>query len=165
MKVLFLDFDGVLNSLDNMQALLELKSLDNSVKISDDFGQKFDTRCIYWLEWIVKKTDCKFVVSSSWRIDGLGQMRAMWKARKLPGEIMDITPSDLLPELLEQYGLNVSRGHEIQQWMIDHSFKSYCIVDDDSDMLEHQLPYFVQTNKMMGLNAETARQIVAILNI
>jgi hypothetical protein len=119
MKILFLDFDGVLNVL----------STDY-----DKFGAIFHLHFVNNLKQIIDKTNAKIVISSSWRTDGLKTMQYMWQYRKLHGEVIDVTP----------YLAN-KRGYEIQQWIDKHQIEKYCIVDDDTDMLNNQLNNFVCT--------------------
>ena len=166
MKILFLDIDGVLNSIDNLYVLNELSTIKGNFAILNDlYGQLFDERCVRWLEYIILKTDCKIVISSTWKYLGLITLKKMWKFRKLPGEIIDCTSNEVSSELLEQYKpkYNIEdRGYEIQQWIEIHKPTQYCIVDDNSDMLEHQ--NFVQTNYKYGLTEEKSKEIIMILN-
>jgi len=71
MKILFLDIDGVLNSGDYSKILYKLHQMDGSIKSRDDYGTLFDERCVTWLKWIILKTDCKIVLSSTWKRKGL----------------------------------------------------------------------------------------------
>lgn len=162
-KYFFCDFDGVLNSVDNSKVLGNLWHLDNNLKSKDEYGKLFDERCVRWLDYIIRKTDCKIVISSTWRRSGLSAMKEMWKHRNLPGEIIDITPTYLEPWIYGQFGHeNQIRGAEIHQWLSENKYDTYCIVDDNNDMLPHQ--NFVQTNPDIGLNFETSMKIIKILN-
>lgn len=157
MKVLFLDIDGVLNSFDNMYALGAV-SYHNGPNDRDKYGHTFDERCVRWLRVLIKETNAKIVISSAWRIAGLEVMKKMWEDRNLPGEVIDITP--------ESYDINDdSRGREIQMWLDKNEVESYCILDDDPDMLPEQMKYFVQTNSMIGIHKETYTQVKFILNM
>jgi hypothetical protein len=162
MKVMFLDIDGVLNSSDNMSAQANLWHIDNKHKSRDKFGHLFDERCVRWLQYIIYKTNCKIVISSTWRYSGLEEMKKMWEERNLPGEIIDITPDC---SNLRKSGIYivVKRGDEIEKWLTDNkeNVDSYVIVDDDDDMLEHQ--HLVKTDTMIGLNYETSNKIIEYL--
>lgn len=165
MKILFLDIDGVLNSFDNDYAMSELYKLDNTNKIRDEFGILFDERCVRWLRWIIEKTECKIVLSSTWRCVGLSKIQLMWEVRDLPGEVISITPTSVSTEIINLYAATnneADRGYEIQEWLDTNEWSKYCIVDDDNDMLSSQ--NFVRTEKQIGLNYKTANSIVAILN-
>jgi len=164
MKILFLDIDGVMNSLDNAYSLSSLWRFDNKkYKSWDQFGQLFDERCVRWYTWIIEKTNCKIVISSSWRKSGIKTMKLIWESRNLIGEIIDVTPDNCGEK--DFYDDNkTERGYEIQQWLDLHSeVTNYCIVDDNDDMLENQLPFFVKTGKY-GLDYKSSHEVVNILN-
>lgn len=160
-KILFLDIDGVLKSLDNQQVQSYLWHQNKENKSKDEFGQLFDERCCRWLEYIYNETNCKIVISSTWKDSGLEQMKLLFKTRNIKVEILDITPSTINQSLLKTfYKTNIDeaqRGFEIQQWLDINDY-------DNSDMLPHQLPYFVQTNDQIGLNKECSTKIIKILN-
>lgn len=164
MKILFLDIDGVMNSMDNMYAMTALYKLNSENKSRDEFGHLFDERCVRWLQYIVEKTNCKIVISSTWRMSGLSVMKELWKFRNLPGEVIDITPTSCNAELVELYAEErADRGYEIQEWLNKHpEVETYCIVDDDGDMLRHQA--FINVDGRIGLNYAYTHAIIKILN-
>lgn len=144
MKVLFLDVDGVLNSNKSTSFLaLSKPSLRR-------------------LERIVKETDCKIVLSSTWRKDERA-FRRLSRVLSYRGlSILDRTPVMWRDD---QTGDRYFRGHEIQSWLDNHpEVTEYCIVDDDADMLDSQLRNFVQTTMEHGLTDTHAYRIIYILN-
>ena len=108
MKVIFLDFDGVLTT--------------KLTRFS--FG---DPICVRELNRITTMTDADIVVSSTWRFAGLRSVREdmfNWGVAKVP---IDITP-----RLLDD---GKSRGEEIQQWLVENfGVTRFVILDDDTDM-------------------------------
>ena len=58
----------------------------------DKWGYVFDPMSVANLIKIVDETGADIVISSSWKCIGLQELRKMWKARKLPGKIIDATP-------------------------------------------------------------------------
>ena len=61
----------------------------------------------------------------------------MWKARKLPGKIIDVTPNCMCDEDLQDIDLDLidpgaSRGYEIREWLSRHGeqVSHYAIIDD-----------------------------------
>lgn len=167
-KIIFLDIDGVLN------VRCEKK---------DEFGCIFHENFVNNLRWIIKKTDAKIVISSTWKIIGIEKLREMWKKRNLPGEIIDITPYEV--DVVEKSDIEfydfVDRGHEIQQWLDDNNeiVKNYCIIDDENDMLPSQQNNFVRTSNNMnhpdsvngyglnngyGLTKICSKKVIRILN-
>jgi hypothetical protein len=161
MKVIFLDIDGVLNVY---------------CQGRDEYGCTFHKHFEDNLRWIIEETGAKIVISSTWRRDGLDVMQNLWKHRNLPGEVIDITPTEV--DVVEYgtcefYDL-VDRGHEIQQWINDHNIVNYVIIDDDNDMLPSQRGNFVRTanNKDhsdcvdigYGLTRKCSEKVIEILN-
>ena len=164
MKILFLDIDGVVNSMDDLYCRTALWRHDKTPS-RDEFGQLFDDRCVRWLSWIIKMTDCKIVISSTWRHSGLEEMKEMWIKRNLPGEVVGVTPNFPSDETLDKYEAKnnlADRGFEIQEWIDKNNPERYCIVDDNDDMLPNQI--FVQTKGKIGLDIDSANAIVAKLN-
>ncbi len=156
MKVIFLDIDGVLNVY---------------CQSRDEYGCNFHQHFIDNLATLINVTQAKIVISSTWRLSGLSVMQEMWKHRNLPGEVIDITPN-------LTYGVNLNtstpRGKEIQQWLDNNPTTHYVILDDDTDMLEHQLPHFVRTSDNKhhtdyvdvgyGLTIECTQEAIKILS-
>jgi len=156
-KIIFLDIDGVLNVIP---------------KKWDKYGGQFHKEFENNLKYLIKKTNAKIVISSSWRIDGLQVMQNMWIDRKLPGEVIDITPISRFMEKDEKDGFN--RGYEIKHWLDKNPTKNYVIIDDDIDMLPEQLNNFVKTSDNIehddcidigyGLTKKCTEQAILILN-
>lgn len=174
MKVIFLDIDGVLNTEIYIAAFwdickqLELSRADaNLLKrlhLNDRFGVRFDPMAVRALNWVVESTGAKIVISSTWRLAGLENMKEMWEERKLPGEIIDITPS-----LLNQRGTTLCRGEEVHMWIKEWEEKnkgeklSYVAIDDDSDLLPLCEGHFVKTDYQYGLTIDLAERCIEIL--
>jgi hypothetical protein len=56
------------------------------------------------------------------------------------------------------------RGDEIAKWIKDNNFKGrYVILDDMSDMLDEQRPYFVRTDSWTGLSESDVEKAIEIL--
>lgn len=147
MNVLFLDFDGVLNSMDFMKVRSRLGIIH-----SDKYGDTFDPRCVLNLELIIKETNAQIVISSVWKYQGLEFMKQMWKERILPGTIIGVTPN-----------INGPRGQEIEKWLQNEmSVYEYAIIDDDTDMLPHQMNNFVRTDSDFGLSYDNAKKVIEI---
>jgi len=125
----------------------------------------FKPECVANLEWLVKNTGAKIVISSTWRFSGLEVMRRMWRKRGMTGEILDITPD--CAKLVEDYDFEfydmVERGHEIQQWLDLNPVDNYVILDDDRDMLKSQQEHFVRTDTSVGLTRDEAQIAAEIL--
>lgn len=141
MKVIFLDYDGVLNRIDIKNDHFTPQVTINGV------STQADQELVYRLNVLVDRTGAELVLSSSWR------MYPDW--RKCMGH------SGIVKEF---YGktpvLSLNRGGEIQLWLDEHpSVEKYAIIDDNSDMLEFQLPNFFKTDMASGLTQEIADAI------
>lgn len=157
MKIIFLDIDGVLASLEYIRILSLLENPN-----PDIYGYSFDPRCVKNLKYIFKKIpDVKIIISSSWKSMGEKRFRDMWKYRNLPGEIIGFTP-DLFKTTIDS-----SRGLEIQKW-IDESnviIENYIIIDDDDDMLDSQKNNFIKIDGKFGLTVDDSLRIIKLLNL
>ena len=76
-KVIFLDFDGVLNT-EYQQDLLQYKGKP----WQDEYGALFDPNAVKQLKRIIDATNADIVVESSWRYLGLDAMKELWEVRK-----------------------------------------------------------------------------------
>ncbi|MEG1009216.1 MAG: HAD domain-containing protein [Clostridia bacterium] len=162
MKVIFLDIDGVLNTNDYISALYTKhlyksnhdKTAFNDTLYRDKYGYLFDPRTVTHLESICYKTGAKIVISSTWRLSGLKTMQNMFRDRKIEAEVIDITHCHV----------DRIRGKEIQQWLDNNEIESYCILDDDSDMLQSQQNNFVLVDPEFGLTHELSEKCIKILD-
>lgn len=159
-KIIFLDIDGVLSP-----------RWWNSDKQSDNYGCLFDAKAVANFAKIIEITDAEIVVSSSWKLMGLQALQDMWKDRKLPGKIIDITPDYMSDELLmKEDSVNVDylfeRGSEIQGWLLLHGddVSRYVIIDDMDDILPEQQSHFVQTDPEVGITYDDVKKVVHLLN-
>lgn len=155
MKVIFLDFDGVITTYKSQYRLDEEK-----MKL---------------VKYICRKTGAKIVITSSWRM------------RTLEDTINDITdtskwsvPIPFIPinKVVGvtsrvyafknddvQHHRRVPRGVEIKMFLDEHTdIDKYVILDDDSDMLLEQAPYFIKTDAVEGLSKLDAEKAINILN-
>ena len=163
MKTIFLDIDGVLN-------------VDYDDK--DQFGHIFRDEYVQNLKEVIEKTGAKIVISSTWKDKGIERMLTLWKERKLPGEIIDVTPDcvDVCESTNIVYYDQVKRGHEIKLWLDRHpEVTQYVIFDDIQDLLDEQQDYFVNCSTgepvkpwklgIPGLKEECKIKAINILNM
>lgn len=161
-KVIFLDIDGVLSP-----------RWWDSNKQSDNYGCLFDAKAVANFAKIIEKTGAQIVVSSSWKLMGLQALQDMWKDRKLPGEIIDITPNYMSDELLLNADMNDTdieslyiRGMEIKGWLVLYGddVSNYVIIDDMDDILSEQQTHFVQTDPEVGITNDDVKKVIHLLN-
>ena len=151
-RVIFLDFDGVMDT-ESYDSYLVNHNMPNV----DEYGPVFDPECVKTLENILNATGAQNVVSSTWKeCMTLEDIREMWKKRKLPGYILDVTPN-----VNPHY-----RRDESNAWLESREEEClYAIIDDldASQFTEEQLPYFVQTNPRCGMDEYTDQRVCDIM--
>jgi HAD domain in Swiss Army Knife RNA repair proteins len=161
MKLLFLDFDGVLNSA--QFARLQHRNWVKDKLNPRPYRDEFCPICCSNLLWVIEKNpDLKIVISSSWRLGTpLEELQALLERHGIPG-ILIIGKT---PHLVNPGEPTVPRGLEIQKWLDDHKeldVERFCIVDDDSDM-EHLSPLHVKTDFQVGLDWIAATKLINLL--
>ncbi len=165
--IIFLDIDGVLRSIK-----YEKFRISHNLPWFDTNGPLFDPNCITALSTLINATDAKLVIHSSWK-DGrtsaspLSIIRKIWGDRNLPGELVDITPTLSSDELMNLYGLNVTKkwkGYEIDLWLSQNTaYDSYVIIDNQDIVLDYQKKFFVRTNGKKGLQNSDIKKAINIL--
>ena len=163
-KILFLDFDGVLNTA-------RWHSQADGSSLQDEYGYQFDPAAVDNLAEIIEKTGAEIVISSSWKYMGVAKLRKMWQERTLPGKVIDVTPNAVGDEFLLHADLDNMdflsiRGMEIKEWLSLHGkdVSHYVILDDMNDILQEQEPHFVWIDPNVGITEGDAAQIIMILN-
>lgn len=154
MKIIFLDFDGVMDTSYYDHILSKEGKPGN-----DQYGAIFDPYCIRNLKRIIEETEADIVVSSSWKyMMSYQDFLNMWKDRGLPGFITDVTPNPVDRR---------KRGDEIDAWIEECKTEcQYVIIDDleANNFNEHQIPRLLIVNPFFGLDEETAERAIQILN-
>lgn len=176
MICIFLDLDGVINSL---RSHVAYSHLDVALGTNNYNAEVTKTTCdpisIQLINKLVEESGAKIVISSSHRLMfikkyGFGEipildlsgLRDYIHHIGIIGEIMDAT---------EDYGFQYRnegriRGDEIKLWLDKHpTVENYIIIDDDADMLEHQLKHFVHTSTVDGFRFEHYCKARAILKL
>lgn len=171
-RIIFLDFDGVLNTERHIAALRA-----DGKPLSDKYGYIFDSESVANLERIIEQTGASVVVTSSWRLEGAERMAEMWRERNLPGKMVDVTdecctPEEFIPgstpedfaHLDSKYW--ILRGREIKYWLHENAPDGchYVILDDEEDILPEQRSNFIRINPICGITEENVREAIAILN-
>jgi len=142
-KIVFLDFDGVLNSDQSVQQL--------------GTRYRFSPPSVAALNELLRQTDARIVITSSWRNNWTLIENASFLKRDgvLPNRVVGKTTT-----------LEKERGLEIDAWLRSAPYPiiSYVILDDRDDMVMHQAR-LVQVNPQFGLNSAQARRAIELLAI
>jgi hypothetical protein len=161
LPIIFLDFDGVLNS---DLFYKELKSLGfKRESVEDDL----DSQSISFLNTLIKETNAKVVVTSVWRLNRtVQQLQTLLEKKGFVGEVIGKTDSMSAAGCL--------RGNEIFEWIKNNinklgadnysDYDRYVIFDDDSDMLYWQRNNFLIVDSYCGLTPNRCYKARKILN-
>ena len=167
--IIFLGFDGVMCTERHIEDLR-----NSSMPASDQYGDLFDPQSVENLRRIIDATEAAVVITSSWRLQGLDRMEALWRDRKMPGVLLDITgqcfkAEDYLPEIADALAgteMLVGKGNEIRQWLYENAPEDcrYVIIDCGTDMLERQRPHLIRTDPAVGISRNDVDLAIKILN-
>lgn len=153
-NIIFLDFDGVLNS--------NWWLVEGNKKIKG--LKEFDPKRIKILKEIIKGTDAKVVLTSSWRNrEGIKEFFSKCGI-KVYDSVKDLGKGN--------------RGEEIQEWLDTHHFwTNYLILDDEcSDLTPEQLKHtlitrtpldtnvLVKRDDIMGLQPQHIPMAISLMN-
>jgi len=171
-KYLFLDIDGVLNTMTHARACQWKYGT-----VRDEDGAFFDPEAIRNLQFILDCVPVKLIISSSWRKNGLSWINRLWKKRNLPGEIYSLTPilgkveyQNIIDETSSfSYISYAKRGLEINEWLRTHtnchvSPYKYAIIDDEDDFLFIQSDHLIIAEPETGLTKDVADKVIKLLD-
>ena len=152
MKVIFLDFDGVLNSLAYRE------------KAEDYYNDFIDETRMPLLKELVDKTGALIVLTTTWRIYWNKEVSTLdCKAAK----INNIFSKYGLQIYNKTANLNENRNFEILMFLSCNEVENYVILDDiDFGWSDENRRRFVQTDdRDMGLDEKTVQKAIEILGI
>jgi hypothetical protein len=141
-KIIFLDFDGVVNAFREPDSLRYLSK-----------------RCVSNLNILLEKTGAYVVITSAWKVfHPLSDLRQVLvnAGLKFPDRIIGKTPNS--DRTLTW------RGQEIKQWIKEFpgELEAFVILDDNSDM-EPYMDRLVKTNPVWGLGSRDVRKALKLL--
>jgi len=151
MKIIFLDFDGVLNNRDFLLGYLG----PTNQGIMPEKVQKLNA--------IIEETDAKIVFSTSWSED-----------TTLP-ELVNILnksgfkyPSNCIG-VIDPPGTFITKGERINVWLMrwntQYGITRYVVIDDEADEIEDISNKFkILTSLKIGLNNYSIKKAIYILN-
>lgn len=150
MKIIFLDFDGVLNS-------------EKYVRNCGHFGVILDPSRMLLLKQLVTATDAKIVLSTSWR--------EHWDTDKSKCNETGLFINEIFAEHnLSIYDktpkLSSDRESEIKMWLDNHpDTEGFVVLDDAFLSADYLKDHFVKTsNYRDGLSEENIKEAIKILS-
>jgi hypothetical protein len=163
LRVIFLDFDGVLNSVRYILGNRAWKK-DGSWKKTRDrhaiyamWKTQIDRRAVRRLNRIVRATGARIVVCSTWRlIHPVGRLRRLLRDRGFVGSVIGATPD------IE----HAARGMECAAWLARHRrpIESFVALDDMDDY-EPMMSRLVRTSTFRrdGLEDRHVKRAIQLL--
>lgn len=152
MKVIFLDFDGVLNSADFRES------------VADYYSEFIDESRMPLLRKLVELTGAEIVLTTTWRHH--------WFKDNTDCN----NDTEKINKIFGKYGLqiynktgsyNENRNFEISMFLCCNNVENYVIIDDvDFNWSEENRRHFVKTDDSgQGLDEKSVRQAVEILGL
>lgn len=185
MRLIYLDIDGVLNSVQSMRSAQANSATPGQVAMIAMLEQhvpfinfhhklcSLDQQAVTRVSELVEATDAYLIITSThrkffrkqtnltqeynWEFD-LVKLQEYCSLLGLPTtRVLGFTP--------EARGVGKMRGHEIAEHLASFPAQvaAYVIIDDDSDMLPEQLSSFVRTSYEVGFTADDQVRATAIL--
>ena len=142
-RLVFLDFDGVLNSVQSTEQL--------------GTRYRFAPASVSALNELLRKAQAHVVITSTWRESWTLRENAEFLERDgvVSGRVVGKTPA-----------LGQERGVEIDAWLrsAPYPVMSFVILDDRDDMAMHR-NRLVQVNPQVGLSSEQAERAIELLAV
>lgn len=166
MKLVFLDMDGVLNSADYRPDTDREEPWDP--ENNRCWATMVNPFSVVFLNRILKGSDAKVVISSSWRYHvSPNRMQKILASRGFEGEVVGRTPT--IPELPKSLQGTGVRGTEIEVWLTKNKHREvekFVILDD---LGPKQFPsltnHLVQTSWATGLVSANVDRALGILGV
>jgi hypothetical protein len=157
---LFLDFDGVLNSLS------WIRGRDRQAVSHFEWKcAQLDPACIELIDDVIERAGCQVVVSSSWRLGNtVRELQVMLRrvGMRNATALVDRTPHEYRDPESGIY-TGEQRGGQIQRWLDANGNPGpFAIVDDESDMI-HLKPRLVKTDVNVGITRADADRLIELL--
>lgn len=171
MKVLFLDFDGVLNDMAFYEHVRDFPSKYSGHakdRAKRSASIHINPMNVQNLKFILKTDpEVRIVVSSTWRkLFSLTEIQWMLKKHGIPSEkIIGITDIPVAPQMegRSSYGNPdmIQRGDLCAKWARENNVEQFVCVDDDNDF-DNVRDRFVRTNYKNGLTRTKAEAILKL---
>lgn len=165
-KILFLDFDGVINCIgDNSKNHKNIVIYHDEILI-DMYDQQLSKN----VNILCEKFDMSIVISSTWRNHySMVELREILNAVGIYAPLVGVTTSEILDHeykdrlKVDPLELSNDRGLQIKKYIESNSVIDYIIVDDDPSAGIADSSRFVKCNPLYGFNSEKLNESMSIL--
>lgn len=140
-RVLFLDYDGVVNT-----PMWDEKGTKCRYNFPED-NKVNNFQAVQWISKFCQEWDFAIVVTSTWRTDD------NWRECLINGGLREgIEILGRTEDLWHEYK-QVTRGYEVKKWLEEHSeVEHFYIIDDCDDFLPEQKEFLIEPNPNVGFN-------------
>lgn len=146
MNAIFLDVDGVLNSINKLKEVYY-----KTKKAHSGYNYPFDENALENLKEIVIKTNSKIIITSTWRKNRLGKMILLKKLKEYGIDDKVIGYTDVM---------NDNREVEIKEYLRRNpNIKNFIIIDDSSKLVD-LIDRLVKTDINVGLTKENKDEAI-----
>ena len=150
MNIIFLDVDGVLNSLNYAKEIYEKEGIPYS-----GYFFPFDPKCLNNLKVLVLETNSYIVVTSTWRMHEIGKEMLLSELKKYGLDKRVIGYTDIL---------HLTRGEEVKKYLNDNNIQAnYIILDDDNDFGDLE-EFLIKTKFENGLTYNDVNKAIKKLS-
>lgn len=148
MNIIFLDVDGVLNSIEHL-----IEVYNQTGKPHHGINYPFDEKCMLNLKRLVEETHSALVITSTWRKYQDEKERLLEELRKYD---------------LEKYVIGYTkdlgnRVLEIKEYLNSIGTDVYFVILDDAVYMEDLVEYLIATNAYFGLRDIDVEQAKLLL--
>ena len=134
-KILFLDYDGVVNT-----PMWNPDGKRCRYNMPED-GKVNNFQAVQWVSEFCEKFGFAIVVTSDWRRD------SNWLECLVNGGLRETV------KVIDKTGEDKTRGREIDNWLKEHpEVEYYYILDDLDQVMGKQKPHFIQTDPSVGFS-------------
>lgn len=163
LRIVFLDFDGVLNSNEWLRKTVEKRMSEASTASGCDPASDLDPKKVKILNRIIKETGAKVVFSTSWRCAySVELLESFLRKHGFVGECIGRTIEEFPDGQIFR-----SREEEIREWLESwdaspegEDIAAWCAIDDTNLKLGEN---FVRTNVWKGITHKDAERAIKIL--
>lgn len=147
MKIVFLDVDGVINSINHTRYCKEVLGF----KEISGINYPFDDEALMNLKYLVDICDAKIIISSYWKLFDISLNVLMEKLKEyeLDDKVIGITPN-----------LDKNKVEEIMNMISNNNYDNYIVLDAEN----LDIPFLIKTNRYNGLSLNNVEQGIKILS-
>ena len=156
-NIIFLDINGVLDSFNHSEAFTR-KGLEELYE-----KHHFDWNCIHHLYEIVMETNAYIVITSDLK-NKKDKMKKLLGILDFYGIADRVIGKTKTIEVNLGYGTKLDRGLEIQDYLDNHLYNNFVVIDDIPWDLDRFKDNLVLTHPRYGIQEEDKIKAINILN-